>query len=624
MDPRLLSYYNQELHYIREMGGEFAKEFPKIAGRLGLDSFECSDPYVERLLEGFSFLAARVQLKLDSEFPRFTQNLLEMLYPHYLAPTPSMAVVSLEPDLKQGSFDEGLLIPKNTVLKSNSAGSDLPECEYRTVHDITFWPIEISLAQYISNLDTLPKLNYQSPKNIKAALRLRFRATSGLTFDKLKINTLSLYLRGQNEIPMLMYEQMVANSVCVAVCPGNAKQGEGTVLNKSHISRLGLSKSEALIPYSGRSFQGHRLLHEYFSFPERFMFLELSGLEQAVTRSKGTELDIYLLLDQHSPFLETRVDPSNFMLFCSPAVNLFPRKTDRVQINNRVNEFHIVPDRTRPLDYEVYSVNSVHGIGTSGAHQEFCPFYSTNDVSAERENPAYYTLRREPRLLSSKQRKYGSRSGYNGSELYISLVDPSEAPYKPDLRELALNVMCTNRDLPLLMPTGKGETDFKVVSGEPVAKVRCVAGPTNPRSALAEGKASWRLISHLSLNYLSLIDGDGKKNAKTLRELLSLYGDKSDPHIKKQINGVVSMLCSTVTRRIPVKGTVSFARGLEIEVTFDESAFEGTGAFLLSGILETFFDKYVSINTFTETIVKTVERGKIYTWPMRAGTRQTL
>ena len=212
MDPRLLKYYNHELQHLREMAGEFALEYPKIAGRLGLDSIECADPYVERLLEGFAYLSARVQLKVDAEFPRFTQHLLDIVYPHYLAPTPSMAVVQLQPDLMEGSLNEGFLIAKATPLRSNIGKGEQTACEYRTAHDLTLWPIELVEAEYLSGPGAVANLGVPSLPGLKAGIRLRLKATAGLTFNQLKLNNLPLYLRGTGELPMQILEQLLVNS----------------------------------------------------------------------------------------------------------------------------------------------------------------------------------------------------------------------------------------------------------------------------------------------------------------------------------------------------------------------------------------------------------------------------
>ncbi len=625
MDPRLLRYYNRELQHVREMGSEFAKEFPKIAARLGLEGIDCSDPYVERLLEGFAFLAARVQLKLDAEFPRFTQHLLEIVYPHYLAPTPSMTVVQLHPDPKEGTLTGGFPVPRGTVLESLTGPSDQTACEYRTAHEVTLWPIEISGAGYFTS--TLEMATYDLPSSMaaKAGIKLRVRTTREIPFEKLPIESLTFFLRGREGIPHRILEQIVGNSVGVVIRPAKRDPEWREIIGPEEIHRVGFADEEALLPYGERSFHGYRLLHEYFTFPERFLFVRLDGLSPALRRAKTGEVEIAFLFDREDEMLEPALDESHFALFCTPAINLMERRTDRIHLDRKQSEFHVVVDRTRPLDFEVYEILEVTGFGSSAdREQEFRPFYSSTDRTHHGEEQAYYAVQRVPRMLSSKQRRKGPRSSYVGSEVYISLVDANHAPYRSDLRQLALKTLCTNRDLPLQMPVGRGGTDFEIREGAPVASVRCVAGPTRPRPSPAEGGTAWRLISHLSLNYLSLADTDAREGAAGLRGLLSLYGDLSEAAVRKQIDGLLSVRAAPIHRLIRTPGPITFGRGLEVEVTFDETAFEGSGVFLLGAVLEQFFARYVSINSFTETVVKTLERGEVIRWPMRTGQRHTL
>ncbi len=625
MDPRLLSYYNHELQYMREIGGEFAEEFPKIAGRLGLDGFECADPYVERLLEGFAFLAARVQLKIDAEFPKFTQHLLEMVYPHYLCPTPSAAVVQIEPDLSDSGLAEGFVVPRATPLRGlvSPADEQVP-CEYRTSHEVALWPIKIVEAEFFSR--DLASLDLPDVAGVKSGLRLRLETTAGLTFDKIALDRLPIHLRGGSEIPVRIHEQLFSSPLGVIVRPSQPKPKWQQRITKDCIAPIGYDDESAMLPYGPRSFQGYRLLHEYFTLPQRYLFVELRNLSDAVRKCKGNCLDVIVLLGSSNVELENSVDKSNFSLFCTPAVNLFPKRADRIHLDTRQSEHHIVVDRTRPMDFEVYEVTQVTGYGTESETKTFLPFYSHNDLSNFREHGSYFTLSRRPRVLSSKQAQYGPRSSYTGSESFLTLVDSREAPYSHNLRQLAVNTLCTNRDLPLHLPIGKGTTDFLIELSGPIKSTRCVAGPTRPKPSpsFQAGETCWRLVNHLALNYLSITDTDERSGAATLRELLRLYCDDNDVTDLKQIEGVQSVASKQITRRLPVPGRITVGRGLEVSVTLDESAFEGTGAFLLGAVLDRFFAKYVSINSFTETVVKSTERGEVIRWPTRIGQRQTL
>jgi len=620
-NPRLLRYYSQELQHLREMGGEFAVQYPKIAGRLGLEGFECADPYVERLLEGFAFMAARVQMKIDAEFPRFTQHLSEIVYPHFLAPTPSMAIVQLQPDLGNPALNAGYRVARGAPMRSVLGKDDATACEYRTAHELTLWPLELVEAKFFTNGGTIAGVEARLPANVKAGLRLRLRTTNGEPFCKLGLDRLTLHLRGGDDMPGQIYEKLLGATLGVLVLPGSRPAGRHTLLPKTALRPRGFAEEDALLPSGQRSFQGYRLLQEYFAFAQRFLFVELTDLKAAVSACAETELDIIVLLARGDARLEQALDASNFALNCTPVVNLFQRRADRINLSGDQLEYHVLPDRTRPMDFEVHQVESVtgYGIGTD-AEQEFHPLYSARDLGAATvASHAFYQIRREPRLLSQRQRQRGPRSSYIGSETFITLVDAQEAPYRHNLRQLGLVLWCTNRDLPLSMPLGVGKTDFILEQGGPVQSVRVLGGPSQPFPSFAEGGMAWRLINQLSLNYLSLADTDPDQGARSLRELLALYCHPLDLSSQRQVEGVRSVSAKPVTRRMPAPGPITFGRGLEITVTMDDGAFEGAGAFVLGGVLSHFFAQYVSINSFTETVVRTVGRGEIMRWKAQEG-----
>ena len=620
MNAKLLRYYERELAHLREVGGEFARDYPKVAGRLGLETYACADPYVERLLEGFSFLAARVQLKIDAEFPRFTNHLLELVYPQYLAPTPSMAVVQLQPDMSEGSLAAGFKVPRDTALHSQLGKGDQTACEFRTAHDVTLWPVELVEARYFACGAQVAGVDLSRLGAVKAALRLRLRVGAGLAFSDLALDSLPLHIRGGEAMPSRILEQLLAQASGVLVMPVQAHVDWHQLLPKSAIRSVGYSDSEALLPSGPRSFQGYRLLQEYFAMPQRFMFAEVAGLANSVSRCSAEQLDVIVLFKKLDPVLEQSLSAANFGLYCTPAINLFPMRTERVHLSDQQSEYHVIPDRTRPMDYEIYQIEAVTGYGSGAeASQTFESFYRANDLHARTPPNAFYQVRRDARVLSEQQRRQGPRSSYIGSELFLSLVDAQEAPHRSDLRQLGIDTLCSNRDLVLSMPVGSGRTDFTVESGAPVQSVRCVAGPTIPAPSFAEGETAWRLVSHLSLNYLSLLDQDKEQGATALRDLLRLYCRVDDEAAHKQIEGLRSVTAESIVRRLPLPGPITYGRGLQVCVSLDESAFEGAGVFVLGSVLEQFFAKYVSLNSFTETVIKSAARGVIMQWPARVG-----
>jgi type VI secretion system protein ImpG len=632
MDPRLLQYYNLELQHLREMGAEFAEQFPKIAARLGMNGLEVTDPYVERLLEGVGFLAARVHLKLDAEFPRFTQALLETIYPHYLAPTPSMLVARCVPDADDPGLAAGFTIPRGSTMQAQLAGDDVTACEFRTAHDVVLWPIEIVSASYFSFAPDLPLNSLPIARRIKGGLRIRLRTTAGLKFAQLSLDRLSLYLAGRNDVANQLYELCMAAQLGVLALPASGAPRWHELLPAGSVQPLGFDDREALLPVTLRSFQGYRLLQEYFSFPQRFRFVELTRLAPVIRRVDSDELELVVLLDRGDATLESVVDASNFALSCTPAINLFPKRADRIQISDSAYEYHVVTDRTRPLDFEIYGVTDVvgHSVGAE-TEQRFLPLYSAYSTDELREESAYFTTRREPRLVSPTQRQRGTRSSYIGTEVFVALVDAAQAPFSGDLRQLSIQATCTNRDLVLQMPVGIGKSDFSLDVAAPVTAIRVVSGPSRPQAPLADGAVAWRAISHLSLNYLSLVDSTAHEGAAALRDLLRLYTAAADASARKQIDGIRSVHVGPVIRRLPAsprsparESMLTFGRGLEITLEVDELAFEGSSAHLLGAVLERFFSRYVSINSFTETVLRSQARGEINRWMPQWGARATL
>jgi type VI secretion system protein ImpG len=626
MDPRLLRHYNLELQHLREMGAEFAQQFPKVAARLGMSGLEVADPYVERLLEGVAFLAARVQLKLEAEFPRFTQTLLEIVYPHYLAPTPSMVVVQLKPDADDpGLATSSRVVPRGTTMQSATTGEDRTPCEFRTAHDVNVWPIDLVSATYFSFAPDLPLTSLPISERVKGGVRLKLRTPPGVRFSQLPLASLTFFLTGADDVANKLYELCLGNTVALLALPGAGASPAYDFIRPSNMRPVGFEDREALLPVSLRSFQGYRLLQEYFAFPQRFRFFEVTGLAPAVRRAHGNDLEIVLLFGRGETAFESVVDASNFALFCTPAINLLPKRADRIQVTHNSHEFHVIPDRTRPMDFEVYEVTEVVGHGAGGdSEQRFLPLYSASTQPVDSDHSAYYTARREPRLASSTQKRRGPRSSYIGTEVFLSLVDPKDAPYAGELRQLTIQTLCTNRDLVLQMPVGTGGSDFMLDIAAPVKSVRVVSGPSRPFAPLADGAMSWRAISHLALNYFSLSNSTVEQGAAALRDTLELYVPAGNAALRKQVEGMRSVNVRPVVRRLQGAGPLAFGRGLEVTLSVDELAFEGASAFLLASVLHRFFTRHVSINSFTETVLRSDNRGEINRWVPLWGARPTL
>ncbi|MEP1496486.1 type VI secretion system baseplate subunit TssF, partial [Pseudophaeobacter sp.] len=402
MDTRLLGHYENELNYLRDMGAEFAAAYPKIASRLGMEGVEVLDPYVERLLEGVAFLSARVQLELELQYPNFTSNLLEIIYPHYLAPTPSMMIAHFEPDPTNSAVKSGYVMPRGSVLRSRlDEGAQTP-CEFRTAADLTLWPVEISEAQYIDGRGDLVAAGVATGYEARAGIRLRLKRSDGEPLRDLDMDRLQIYLGSAagNSWPLL---ELLCTQVQGIVARSTDRRADWHLpLPEGRVVQKGFSREEALLPVPARVFDGYRLLQEFFAMPERFRFVELQGLRPALEKAEGDEVDLYIPLREGLREAPQVVLPEVFQLNCIPAVNLFEKRCDRVRLTVRDTEHQVVPNRTAGLDFEIYALKKVTGISGEGADDvEFRPFYSANDFTVAGEtHPAYYTLKRRMRERS--------------------------------------------------------------------------------------------------------------------------------------------------------------------------------------------------------------------------------
>ena len=635
MDPRLLRLYSDELSHLRELGAEFAAEFPKIAGRLGMEGMEVADPYVERLLEGFAFLAARVQLKLEAEQPRLVGHLLEAIYPNFLAPVPAMMVARFAVDPGDPNLVKGYAVPRGSAIQSELARGQDTHCEFRSAHAVTLWPIELADVQYFSHAPDLPatRLPQAQAQGARGGLRIRLRCGGGLAFRDLGLDRLAFYIAAPDDVAFRLHELVLGAAAGTVVHTGTPGEGglSAQWRGAASVRGLGFEADEALLPESLRGFSGYRLLQEAAALPQRLLFFEVSDLAARLAHVAGSEVELVLFLRRGDAALEALVDAASLALFCTPAINLFPKRLDRIQLGTGSWDYHVVPDRTRPMDYEVHSIAAVTGFGTGAvAQQEFLPLYATyHEALPTREGGTrgYYTVRREPRLLSSRQKEHGPRSAYVGEEVWLSLVDPAHAPYRHDVRQLSVKARVTNRDLPTLLPragAAGAQALWRLESPGPVARVDALRGPTRPVTRRPVGELGWRLVSHLTLNHLSLVGETAQEAAAALRTMLGLYAPPEDTAWARQVQGVQGLQARPAVRRLPVSGPLSFGSGVEIALELDELAFQGSSAFLLASVLERFFARHAAINSFTQLTLRTPQRGEVMRWPPRSGLREAV
>jgi type VI secretion system protein ImpG len=600
MQDTLLTYYERELAYLRLLGQEFAQSYPKIASRLLLEPGKCEDPHVERLIQSFAFLAARIQRKIEDEFPEITDALLGVLYPHYLAPIPSMSIVEFMLDPEQGKLTAGYLLPAGTQLFSRPVEG--VQCRFRTCYSLTLWPIEVVSA----------KLEPPEPSQwtTKAAgvLRLELQTVGGVSFQELSVDRLRFYLQGENQLAFGLYELLLNNAIGIRgrLSGGKAGGRRDFTLPLENLHAVGFESDEGLLPYPPHALLGYRLLQEYFTFPQKFLFIELEGLRAAAQNTTGTKLEVLIGLNK-LPRQDQAIGASNFKLTCVPVVNLFDQLAEPVRVDHTQFEYRIIPDIRRPNANEIYAVNSVRLIRPdSDAVHQVEPIYSMKHSGRQRRENIFW----------STTRRQSERKDDLGTEVYISLVDPHFDFSMPEGETLSIEVTCTNRDLPGRLPADDARGDFELEGAAPVSRIRSLIKPTPTLRPPLSAANRWRLISHLSLNYLSI----GTGSPEALQEILKLYDFSDSAVIRQQIEGLTAVESRRVVRRPSSMGWHGFCRGMEVTLTFDESKFVGSGAFLFASILERFLGLYAHLNSFVQCIARSQQREKpIKTWPPRAG-----
>jgi type VI secretion system protein ImpG len=617
VDPRLLRAYNEELAYLREAGREFGEEHEVVAGYLGLKTPNNPDPYVERLMEGVAFLAARVNLKITDQFPDFTQHLLQAVQPNYLAPTPSICIVELKPIEGDDGMAQGVPVERLTKLTGAVSSHDTP-VTFRTGQKVELFPLRIEEAEYLPTRAAVARYAAAANVRAEAGLRLRFKATAG-TLAAISPRSLPLHLTGPEVIPGELYRQLVAD--CVAVVGVKDRPQEPIVTGLPKPEPYGFDDDCALLPHEKRAFRGYRILSEYFACPERFLFVDLKGLGQAFASCEQT-CDVVLLFNRGVPALIGAVSPPVVRPFCTPAINLFEMQLGRTPVTPFETEHLVVPDRTRPLDYEVFRLLEVTAYGRTMGSRPTAPLYAFGALLYDWQDAIFHVSRLKLRRLSTREQRLRRRSDYIGSETWVSLTTPAKPEQLDDIYELGIRALVTNRELPELLRFSGSGSDL-VIDGAPVSAVTVVRAPTRPRPPLGLHDAAWRVISHLTPNYASLID-EPEGSPDLLKDQLALYGRADDPVMRRQIDGLLSVTSRPVTRRISGVHRLAFGRGRQARVRLDDASYENGRMALFSAVVDRFLAEFASVNSFVETVFESQDQGEFVAWPTRTGQRPTI
>ena len=617
IDPRLLRHYNDELLYLRRRAVEFAEDHRQVAGRLGIDAPTDPDPHVERLLEGVAYLNARVQLRLDDQFPAFTQYLLDALYPHYLAPTPAMAIMEYAPREGDEALAKGIKHPRGSAIQAWLDGDTHARVQFRTGLDVTLWPIKVAAVEYLPTRAAVASATGAAQGT--AGLRIRLATTSPAPMSALAIDTLPLFIDGGQDVPNLLFQQVMADCVGVRVCAPDRGRRDAWSVRAGGIEPMGFSADEALLPNDARSFRGYRLLCEYFAMPEKFRFARLTGLAEGFARA-DREVDIVLLFDRPVEALVGAMSTDTIKLFAAPAINLFERRFDRVLIDRRREENLIIPDRVGLLDYEVYRLDSVTGYARGEAHgSPALPLYARRAQRGVK--PLYYALRRRLRRLSEVETRQRRESDYIGTETWVSLSSPDNPRLAQSIAELGITGMVTNRALATRLRPGQANLRIMVDEAQGVGSVRILRGPTRPQPPLGISDSAWRIVSHLAPGHQGFVRDDGAPDL--LADHLSLYLRDEAPALRREIQGITGLRAETVTRRAGGQARLAFQRGQKLVMSLAAGSYDAGSAYLFTSVVAQFLAEFATINSFTEFEVR-ADNGLSWGWGPCSGHRPTI
>ncbi|WP_373634953.1 type VI secretion system baseplate subunit TssF [Yoonia sp. SS1-5] len=633
--------YNKELALLYERSREFAADYPGIADRLGGLIKENLDPAVAGLLEGTAFMAARVQLKMDEEFRTFSTELLNQIFPDALAPTPSVMLTQANPPFDNKDLVKGLHFEGGSYMDARFVDADQRvSCRYALCGPLSIWPLTIPKAVYHSSpAPFLAAGEAEVAPGTKGGLQLTIirplSATStkpGGPLSEIEADSLPIHLIGDMPDAVALYEQIFCDLKRASLRYLDAHGDPVFIrLDPSSIEQIGFDEGDNLFPHDGRLFEGFAKLREIFVFPRKLLGFRLTGLRQHLSRIKESEIQLMLEFGNGNKNLAARISEKGFALNCAPAVNLFEETSSQIRLDDKRTEFVVTPDSSPLTHYEIYSITSVHA-HYPGVQDKVRvnPLYAVPRGGKKPRQALYYTSRQKPRRPTEKERRFGSQQRYAGTETFISIYEPPNLEGDARAQRLQVRTLCSNRHLPEYLPIAESRDDFHMCDDVSVS-LACVGGPTPPRAAMPELEANashrstsgdnyWRLISYLSLSHFSLDgDDDGQTAADSLRELLSLFADLSNVVSEAQLQGLKSVTTRPIVRSIQRGDGYYPARGLEVKITFDEPAFEGSGIILLGATLDRFLAEYAAVNSFTQTVIASTDRGEVVKFPPRTG-----
>jgi type VI secretion system protein ImpG len=607
----LLPHYERELAFLRTQADDFARQFPRIAGRLSVSGEVLQDPHVERLIQAFALLSSRIHKRLDDDFPLFTESFLELLYPHYLRPFPSCSIAQFDPSASLSQSAKGSLVERGTELSTRPMRG--VACRFKTTQALDLLPVRLLAATFRPAIKAPD--GTRVPRQATAMMSVQLELVSAqATWASLGAGAVRVYLDGSPSQVTALRETLIGRTVGTLVQTG--PHGPWVADDNARPRQVGLDEDEALIDFDARSHPAYRLLTEYFAFPEKFNFIDLP-LPHAAQRASGASLTLHFPLaglrsDSDDARLLELTEPQQLKLHCVPVINLFSTRADPIRVTHTATTYPVLPDGRRAFAHEVYAIDRVYRVRQSAdgeAVQAFQPFYSLQhrDLLADGENAGRYWFSQRDSVTAARSPGY---------ETEIGIVDASFDPALPQVETLSIDVRATNRDLPSQMSIGNPGGDLFAEGGGLWNEIRLLRKPTPAYRFERDRGALWRLISHLSLNHLSLTGG----GVDALKEMLRLYDLPRSAENARMLDGLSAIEFVPANACLPGNPFPTFVRGSEIRLTVDEQHFVGSGLQLFAQVLDRFFGLYVHLNSFTQLkVVSARTRAVLAECPRRSG-----
>ena len=596
----LLPYYERELSFLRRYSRDFSERYPKIAGGLLMAGEVCEDPHIERMIQSYALLNARVSKRLDDDYPELTEALFEVLYPHYLRPFPSCSIARMDHLASADQLTATTEIPRGSLLSSGQVKGIV--CRFRTAYDVSIAPIRLSQVTFAPIIDA-PEAVMLQP-GISSSLSITFESfADNVPFASLGLASLRLFIDGEASFCAALRDSLFMRTEAAWVEASGS--GRWIALRQPPLAEVGFAEEDALIDFPSQSHPAYRLLTEYFALPEKFNFFDLDlGAVFAVLPSGARRFTVHLGLsglraDSHVARQLGSISNSNILLGCTPVINLFPHAGDPIRLTHAGAYHSVLVDGRNTFGYQVHSINSVQLLRQTPQGEtitRFRPFYSLRHGQSPEHDGHYWIMRRDE-LVALKS---------PGHETEISIVDIDFDPAKVETDTISLELTCSNRDLPVSLTYGLPGGDLSMEGGGVIRTVALLRKPTHPSSFERGRGAQWRLISHLSLNHLSLMQG----GLEAFQEMLMLYDQTNSPISQRQISAIVGIEHKAAAAWLPGNPFASLVRGIEIRLTVDEDGFVGSGLHAFAGLIDRFMGLYVQANSFSQLTVLSKRTGE--------------